>query len=150
MRIEKPCSNPLCTAQSQKAGLCEACYRYAQRNNGAMRDPEKTKRHPPLPVGTPCITCGYERNSLEEVWIRGECMRCYEHRRINGTARSARAYTRKLPTITRLCECSQPAVHLNIMLCVGGGWATYNLCQDCMDLEREPITPANHLERLQR
>lgn len=74
-----------------------------------------------------CVDCGREH----QVSRRGLCPACAAYLKQHGERRSLFLARRDL------CDCGRKATHKNVALSVGnGGVELYNLCDDCMALEK--------------
>lgn len=105
--------------------LCRRCYEYQLRTG---------KRRPKHLWRDACLNCGKPYNKPRDL-IKGRCKNCYHH---------WCKYGRDRDVAIVWCDCGQPATHKDVTLSftLGTGHTTtekYNLCQDCYDLEFEPL-----------
>lgn len=112
-------------------GMCDTCYRYYV-TNGKMR----TRKH--FLRNEECKNCGKPRSAEKWGWRRGRCDLCAKYWRKHKVERPPKHWR-------KWCECGNAATHIGVplkLMTVEKGIELiehYDLCEDCWQLENEPL-----------
>jgi len=129
--VHSVCCNCKQNREIRAKGLCDTCYRYWTKYGK-----HRTRKH--WSRNEECKNCGKPRSAERWGFKRGRCDLCAKYWRRHKAERPPERWK-------RYCECGNVATHLNTplkLMTVEKGVELiehYDLCQDCWELENEPL-----------